>query len=118
MKVLESILHSDELLWLQECPIPCDQTVYHSKLIQYHINNLVGHDEEFVNQVQKHGAMLGISFETFAIHEQVETLVIDIGNFLSQIGGNLGLFLGVSCLSLLTGIIQFSWQAVRRWISE
>ena len=108
-------MHANHFLWLQQCPLPCQQTVYDVKVNRYHKNNLVGHDEHFVNQLQRHGAVIGFRFETFAVHKHVETLVIDTGSFLSQVGGNLGLFLGVSCLSILTGIIQISRRAIEKW---
>lgn len=112
---MDALLHISQLVWLQHCPLPCAQTVFDAKLRHYHINNLVGHNEQFIDQVQKQGALIGISFETLSVHEHVETLVVDVGNFLTQVGGNLGLFLGASCLSLLTGIIQFSQHFIRHW---
>ena len=117
LQAMKDMLGDNQLQWLQQCPLPCEQIVYDAKLLRYHVHNLVGHDEEFINQLQKHGVVLSISYGTFAIHEQVETLVIDTGNFLSQIGGNLGLFLGVSCMSLLTGVIHFARLAVQHWRS-
>ena len=45
-------------------------------------------------------------FESFAIEEQVESLVYDEANFWAAVGGNLGLFLGFSCLSLLFDLIK------------
>ena len=53
--------------------------------------------------------------KNYAVHENIETLIVDTANFLSQIGGNLGLFLGVSCLSVVTGIMQFSKHTMRCW---
>jgi hypothetical protein len=40
------------------------------------------------------------------IEEKTEALVYDFGTFLAAIGGNLGLFLGFSCLSLLLILIS------------
>ena len=34
------------------------------------------------------------------IEDQVETLIYDFGGFVAAAGGNLGLFLGFSCLSV------------------
>ena len=42
-----------------------------------------------------------IGYESFEIEVNVEILIYDIGSFLAAVGGNLGLFLGFSCLSLL-----------------
>ena len=46
-------------------------------------------------------------YKDFVIEEQIETLVYDAGNFLAAVGGNLGLFLGFSCLTMLLGIVKF-----------
>jgi len=39
--------------------------------------------------------------------EKIERLEYDLANFLVSAGGNLGLFLGLSCLSVLFGIIDW-----------
>ena len=86
------------------------------------INNFVGFDQRVIDEIKNHACLLSIDYETLAVHENIETLVVDIPNFLSQIGGNLGLFLGVSCLSFVTGIIQVSkhlmtcWKTKRAWL--
>ena len=46
-----------------------------------------------------------IFYSTLNVEELVETLVYDTGNFLAAAGGNLGLMLGVSCLSILNIIV-------------
>ncbi len=50
---------------------------------------------------------LYLMYDKFIIEEHVETLVYDTASFLAQAGGNLGLFLGFSCLSVLLGCIQY-----------
>ena len=45
-------------------------------------------------------------YETFDVEEQVESLVYDAGSLLVSVGGNLGLFLGLSCLSVIFAIIN------------
>ena len=102
-------------LWLQLCPLPCNLTTYDAKIDRHHINNLVGFDEKVVNAIKNHSFLFGIAYETLAVHENVETLLVDTPNFLSQIGGHLGLFLGVSCLSVVTGIIKFSKHTLKCW---
>ena len=95
--------------------MPCSQTIYDAKIERYTINNFVGFDHKVIDEIKNHACLLGIDYETLAVHENVETLVVDIPNFLSQIGGNLGLFLGVSCLSFVTGIIQVSKHLMTCW---
>jgi hypothetical protein len=58
---------------------------------------------------------LVIYYETFDVEEHVESLVYDAGNLLISIGGNLGLFLGFSCLSVLFALINLftkNWKKI------
>ena len=90
--------------WLQRCPLPCMQTVYDIGLQRYHKYNV---PFAIVDNSGKPGVLLSLKYENLATEEQVETLIYDASNFLAQVGGSLGLFLGFSCLSLLIGIINF-----------
>ena len=45
-------------------------------------------------------------FNSLLLEERIETLVFDLGDFFSSAGGNLGLFLGFSCLSVLFSFIS------------
>ena len=45
-------------------------------------------------------------FNSLLLEERIETLVFDLGDFFSSAGGNLGLFLGCSCLSILFSFIS------------
>jgi hypothetical protein len=47
-----------------------------------------------------------MKYETFNVEEHVESLVYDASNFLVSVGGNLRLFLGFSCLSVLFYLIN------------
>ena len=44
---------------------------------------------------------IAIMYNSLDVEKQEETLIYDFGNFLAAIGGNLGLFLGFSCLSII-----------------
>jgi len=90
--------------WLNTCPIPCNQTVYDIDLQRYHRYNM---PKPIKDESGQQGIMLSLKYENLATEEQVETLIYDATNFLAQAGGNLGLFLGFSCLSLLIKIINF-----------
>jgi hypothetical protein len=48
-----------------------------------------------------------LTYATLSVEEQTETLVFDIGSLLAAAGGNLGLFLGFSCLSLLFSCFDY-----------
>ena len=41
-----------------------------------------------------------VNYETFLIEDKVESLIYDFSTFLSAVGGNLGLFLGLSLFSV------------------
>ena len=88
------------------CPFPCFTRTYNVKWIDFHKNSLIEdtklYEEEFLAQYY----YLTFSYNSFTIEEKVETLVYDIGSFLTSIGGNLGLFLGFSCFSLLVSLIE------------
>jgi len=90
--------------WLAECPVPCNQTVYDLKLQKYHRNTIAGKGN--MSQLQSNDVVFTLHYEKFVTEEHVETLIYDTGNFLAQAGGNLGLFLGFSCLSVFFEIIN------------
>ena len=52
-------------------------------------------------------AYLVLVYETLSVEEHFETLVFDFGSLLAAAGGNLGLFLGFSCLSLLISFLDY-----------
>jgi hypothetical protein len=49
------------------------------------------------------------------VQKQVEVLVYDFGGFIAAAGGNLGLCLGFSCLSILFTITHWTQKALQ-WI--
>jgi Amiloride-sensitive sodium channel len=93
-------------LWFQQCPLPCSKTVYNVKLLKYHKNSNIGLEVEKAKDIHNLAIYFKFDYETFAVEEFTETLIYDTGNFLTQLGGNLGLFLGFSCFSLLQGIMN------------
>ena len=89
--------------WLLHCPVPCTKTVYEAKHVLYHRNNGAGTED------QDSCLTFLLRHETLTTEEHVETLMYDTGNFLVQVGGNLGLFLGFSCYSLLLDMTRI-WK--------
>ena len=85
--------------WFNSCPIPCQLTVYEAKQRNFHKN-------AFFDFYDKQAFYFSVGYETFLIEANIETLVYDIGSFLAAVGGNLGLFLGFSCLSMLLGFVS------------
>jgi hypothetical protein len=53
-------------------------------------------------------ALLDLSYETYSVEEQFEKFVFDIGSLLVAAGGNLGLFLGFSCLSIVFSVLEYT----------
>jgi len=87
------------------CSFPCKQIGYHYKLSNYHINTWINTSENVQNVEEV--VYLVVTFNSFLVEERVETLVYDFGNFLAAAGGNLGLTLGFSCLSIFWGSLQY-----------
>ena len=91
---------------IASCPIPCKQRSYDVTLRKYHTNTWVVYDDQPLADISETGVALSLSYESLIVEERIETLVYDIGNFLSAVGGNLGLFLGFSCLTMMLGVLR------------
>jgi hypothetical protein len=50
--------------------------------------------------------VLYLYFGTLDVEERIDNLDYDFESFLAAVGGNLGLFLGFSCLSVLLGFVR------------
>ena len=115
---LEILYNKEKQQLLNSCPVPCEQTTFVTRVTKYHKNSYLVAAEEAPDDGNS-TVFLSIGYETLNTELHFETLIYDIGNFLTQIGGNLGLFLGISCLSVLTGLVELihkvSLQSVRRF---
>ena len=91
--------------WIFGCPIPCQRETYKFTLESLHKNTLKfpGYKPEYQSY-----HIFAYSFATLNIEERIESLEYDFGNFLVAAGGNLGLFLGFSCLSVLLVTIEYA----------
>ncbi len=47
-----------------------------------------------------------VYYDTVLVKRHFERLIYDLPGFLSALGGSLGLYLGLSCLSVLYGLIE------------
>ena len=86
------------------CPVPCQQIHYKISVDYIHENvlqlwNERGKKLEFF--------LLQYWYSTLSVEERVESYDYDIGSFLAAVGGNLGLFLGFSCLPIL--LVATKW---------
>jgi len=83
------------------CLLPCDQVLYEMDYSYFHQNS----DLVVENGVKSNDFLpeiiISLFYKTPLVEERVETVVYDTINLLSAAGGNLGLFLGFSCLSIL-----------------
>lgn len=93
-------------VWNLKCPIPCRQTTYSASIRYFHKHSLVDPSNNIVNDISESNIVIALGYETLSIEEQVESLVYDVGSFLAAAGGNLGLFLGFSCFSVLISIFR------------
>ena len=92
--------------WISACPIPCQQTSYDFTIRYFHETSLVDPENILGENFSASSAMFSLGYETLLIEEHVESLVYDVTNFLAAAGGNLGLFLGFSCMSVFYGMIK------------
>jgi hypothetical protein len=75
------------------CPLPCRQIYYKVTLDYTHKNLFNGKSFEYF--------FFQYKYSTLLVEERIESYDYDIGSFLVAAGGNLGLFLGFSCFSIL-----------------
>jgi hypothetical protein len=92
--------------WMFGCPVPCRQLTYKIAVEQYHENNymLVGN----MMEESKNYYTLMVNNPSATVEEQIESLEYDLVDLLASAGGNLGLLLGFSCLSVLFSFINFT----------
>jgi hypothetical protein len=57
-------------------------------------------------------------FESLDVEESVEDLAYDLSAFLAAAGGNLGLALGFSCLSIILGSVNFLFELISKYLSK
>jgi len=75
-----------------------------------HKNSLALKEEMFEDE---NVFLLFYFYTTLTVEEKIETLLYDFGGLMAAAGGNLGLCLGFSCLSILFSIIagfSFAWK--------
>jgi hypothetical protein len=84
-----------------QCPIPCKYKTYETNVRHYHKTSWVDLKDHESDQFY-----LALAYSTLNVEQKTETLVYDFGTMLTAAGGNLGLFLGFSCLTFLLDIID------------
>ena len=100
---------------LYGCMRPCERNSYAIEQTTYHFNSILW---EVPPAIQDNNYYhLFYVYKTTSIEKQVEFLVYDLGGFLAAAGGNLGLCLGFSCLSILFTITHWTKVAFD-WITK
>jgi hypothetical protein len=94
------------------CQKPCKQSSYSFSIGYYHQTSYVSHGN--LDAISNESFHLAFYYDSLTIEEHFETLVYDTGSMLVAAGGNLGLFLGFSCLSILLSAISFLKQMVKK----
>jgi hypothetical protein len=84
-----------------QCQIPCKSKTYQTTVRHYHKTSWVDLKDHKSDQFY-----LALAYSTLNVELKTETLVYDFGTMLTAAGGNLGLFLGFSCLTFLLDIID------------
>ena len=92
--------------WISSCPIPCQRTSYDASIEFLHKNSFFDFGNSFGENFFDEHVLLSLEYGTLLIEEHTENLVYDITNFLAAAGGNMGLFLGFSCLSMFLGLLK------------
>ena len=92
------------------CPIPCEQTRYTSKISYFHNNSWIGIDSNGKKDKIYNNFILMVSYNSLIVEERIETYLYDIETLFTSAGGNLGLFLGFSCLSAFVFIMKILFR--------
>ena len=88
------------------CKVPCERKSYNFEVNTIHMNSLLFEGSpELENSSYYH---VFYYFKTYLIEKRTEFLVYDLGGFFAAAGGNLGLCLGFSCLSILLTITHWT----------
>ena len=87
------------------CSLPCERTMFTYDIIDTHQNAIILQVPEILAEEEDAPYIFYFFYKTFLVEQRVETLIYDFTGFLAAAGGNLGLCLGFSLLSIL---IHFS----------
>lgn len=115
-----------------DCPVPCEKTTYRVQLsMAYspsdHVwdtifplfnitpNETAAKVEEFRNYVRKRMAQVSIYYETLDTEVTEEKPAYDLNDLGSDVGGNMGLFLGCSLLTLCEFVDLIIIMCLRCW---
>jgi len=98
----------------KKCIHPCFEKSFGITTRKNHVNSVRGNESEEVGETFKSLALFDIYFSTDLIEDRTEALMIDGTSFWSSVGGNLGLFLGFSVLSVGISVIKIGRKSLRK----
>jgi hypothetical protein len=84
------------------CPLPCSYSYYKIRLVHTHKNAF----ELFTGKPPEDQHYLYFYFDSHETEILTESLFVDFSSLVAHIGGNLGLFIGFSCLSIFILIVE------------
>jgi hypothetical protein len=97
------------------CPLPCQRQSYKFFLNTLHRNSMLFEIPQ--NFTEEDVYILSFYYKTLLVEKHVETLVYDFGGFLAAAGGNMGLCLGLSFLSILFTFTHWT-KSLLQWIQQ
>ena len=86
------------------CSLPCTTVSFGFDVFTIHRNSWIDTNDE--PEVPLGVFQFRFYFSLLEVEESVVTLVYDLETLLASLGGNLGLFLGFSCLSVMISLLQ------------
>ena len=89
---MREMQHFEEL----GCPMPCSLSPYKAELMLNHENAM----ELYTGLKNSQHFLLYLYYYSMESEVDSESLIIDFTNLIASVGGNLGLFLGFSCLTV------------------
>ena len=96
------------LLKLHYVIAPCEIPSYEVTTRQFRFGSgLLKHSVHGVYPDDRRLKVITITYEYAFVHHSEQHRLVNTHNFISQIGGNLGLFLGFSCLSISNWMFDY-----------
>ena len=90
------------------CPVHCIQISYDIDLDYYYESTFIYSETDYSDIENINSFTLVVFYDTLNVKQLIESFDYDLGSFLASAGGNLGLFLGLSCLSILLSFIKLA----------
>ncbi len=97
------------------CKLPCEKNSYPVDITTYHFNSILWEGSSASSDDNYYH--LFFFYRSTTVQKQVEVLVYDLGGFLAAAGGNLGLCLGFSCLSIFFTITHLTKKTIY-WLKD